>query len=87
MNRFPYTAVLVNWQGHETMIVEISASIDREVARMEIESEYAGTTLVALIPGSHSSSSTSYALRYRSYDQTERIDPFDTPMEKTSKAE
>ena len=81
VNRRPYTAVLVNWQGHETMIVNVTASIERNVARQEIESEYSGTTLVALVPGTHADASSSYALRYRTYDQSERIDPFETPID------
>ncbi len=84
MNRRPYTAVLVNWQGHETMIVNVTASIERDVARHEIEGEYSGTTLVALIPGSHADASTSYALRYRTYNQTTHVDPFETPIEQTT---
>lgn len=84
MNRRPYTAVLVNWQGHETMIINVTASIERDSARNEIESEYSGTTLVALIPGSHADASSSYALRYRTYNQTAHVDPFETPIEQTT---
>jgi hypothetical protein len=83
-NRRPYTAVLVNWQGHETVIVNVTASIERDTARHEIESEYTGATLIALVPGSHADASSSYALRYRTYDQSARIDPFETPIDRTT---
>ena len=65
------------------MIVNVTASIERNTARQEIESEYSGATLVALVPGTHADASSSYALRYRTYDQSERIDPFETPVEQT----
>ena len=87
-----YTAVLINWQGHETQIVEVTGPMDTEDMRAKVEAEYPGTCMIALIPGCHANHSVGYSLRYSGYTavptaQTDmqQMDLFDTGYLKQQK--
>ena len=80
-----YTAVLINWQGHETQIVEVTGPMDTNEMRTKVEAEYPGTCMVALVPGCHAGHSIGYSLRYSGFTvkpgaQTDmqQLDLFDT---------
>ena len=60
----PYTAVLINWQGHETQVITVSAPYEYPDAAKHVEAAHPGSCLVALIPGDHSGHSRGYPLRY-----------------------
>ena len=60
----PYTAILVNWQGHNTQVITVEGSTESGQAAQQVAADYPGCCLVALVPGDHSGHSHAYPLRY-----------------------
>lgn len=80
-----YTAVLINWQGHETLIAEVTGPMDTDQMRTKVETQHPGMCLVALVPGCHSGHSIAYPLRYvvdasqpQAQTAMQQLDLFDT---------
>ena len=48
-----WTAILINWQGHETRVVSVDAPYDTSGLKDYIEAKYPGQCLIAAVPGNH----------------------------------
>ena len=87
-----YTAVLINWQGHETLITEVTGPMDTDAMRTQVEAAHPGMCMVALVPGCHAGHSISYPLRYNGATarpgvrtDMQQLDLFDTGYMKQKK--
>jgi len=79
MSQRPWTAIL-SAKGHFTA-VNITANIEQDNAKLEIEGRHPGSQVVALIPGTHASHSHTFCKdgQTRLGKANDRfLDPFDT---------
>ena len=58
-----WTAVSYNWSAGNTHINVFNGPWDSPEAKVIFEKRYPGESLVALVPGDHSTSSTSFPLK------------------------
>ena len=58
----PYTVILMSGVSDQPEAKNVIASADTKAARVQIENENPGRRVVALICGSHSAASTTFAL-------------------------
>ena len=58
----PYTAVLINSLTRSSRVEQISAAYARDVAKNEIEAQFADHKVVALIPGHHATGMSNFDL-------------------------
>ncbi len=83
MSQRPWTAILSTGDKHVTAI-NITASLERHEAREEIESKHRGYSVVALIPGTHASSTLTFcqagdvSINPTNKDSARWVDPYDT---------
>lgn len=80
MSERPWTAILTSNDSHVTAI-DIIASLERGKARAEIEKNYSGHRLIALIPGTHAGSTYTFCQTPEPIvrDGSARwVDPYDT---------
>ena len=87
-----WTAILINWQGHETRVVSVDAPYDTSGLKDYIEAKYPGQCLIAAVPGNHAGHAQAYPLTYTGLTsapsaQTEmqQLDLFDTGYLKQQK--
>jgi len=76
----PWTAILTSSDSTVT-VIDIIASLEKGSAQAEIEKNYAGHKLIALIPGTHAGSSHTFSQVPEPvvHDGSSRwVDPFDT---------
>ena len=62
MHTRPYTAVLVNSETRSSRVEQVSANVAHSKAKDEIESQFTGYKLIALIPGHHAAGMSSFDL-------------------------
>ena len=77
MSQRPWTAILSS-SGHFTAI-NITAALETDKAKMEIEEKNPGRELVALIPGTHAAGSHTFCAEdANKLRRVSWINPFDT---------
>lgn len=80
MSERPWTAILASSDSTVTAI-DIIASLEKSQAQAEIEKNYSGHKLVALIPGTHAGSTHTFSQASQPVvrDGSSRwVDPYDT---------
>ena len=78
MSHRPWTAIMSE-NGNITAL-DVTADMEKNAARQELEVRYPGKDVVALIPGTHASYTHTFRamMRVESRNTYAYIDPFDT---------
>tara|TARA_Y100001938_G_scaffold84865_1_gene116514 strand:- start:106 stop:378 length:273 start_codon:yes stop_codon:yes gene_type:complete len=75
----PWTAIVS--EGSHITAINVSASIESDTAKVEVEQQHPGKSVVALIPGEHAMYTRTFCRARKMYiggTSAKYIDPFDT---------